>query len=331
MTAKNEFLLGISPLSLLCATDLSAYKSRFVDLNSSGDIALAAAAGRVFGIMEYGAAAGDPSPVQTLGAPYITLGDTVVPGVVKSDSVGRAVQASAADIAAGYACGFVLNGGAVGERVGCMLFSGSKVAGNVVDALTSAGAASVYTEETTLAFTGTVAFTLADGLFVGQRKRVRCISAGSTPLGTLTLSDAYGSESLTHVFTAAGQELELEWTSTGWKVIRKIRAGVQVCVAGTTVLTGYDMAAVYSLTVDGTKVSSTTKGIPDGQVPGERIMVCCSAAINTPIGSIAFTGLKVDNTALVDLQAIGAVTDQAQLSWTGAAWLVEAQTGITLA
>lgn len=195
----------------------------------------------------------------------------------------------------------------------------------------TSGALSLDILTSDLSVTGTQAFTLADGRFVGQRKIVSCSVAASTPLGTLTINDAFGSESTVHVFTAVGQRLELEWTSTGWKMIAKRRAGTQVAVIGTTVLTGYDMALLYDCQVTGTVSSTTTKSIPDGTVPGETMYTGCSVAASTPIGNINFTGSTLAGAAVTDLQAIGATTDTVTLVWTGAKWLVVANSGITVA
>lgn len=195
----------------------------------------------------------------------------------------------------------------------------------------TSGALSIDIGISELSVTGTQAYTLADGRFSGQKKTVVCTVAASTPLGTLTLNDAFGTESLVHVFTAVGQRLELEWTSTGWKMVAKRRAGTQVAVIGTTVLTGFDMALLYDCQVTGTVSSTTTKSIPDGTVPGETMYTGCSVAASTPVGNINFTGSSLDGVAKTDLQAIGALTDTVTLCWTGAKWLVVANSGITVA
>lgn len=197
----------------------------------------------------------------------------------------------------------------------------------------TSGALSVTRQKTNLSVTGTQAYTLAVGTVLGQRKEIECTVAASTPLGTLTLADAFGSEPLTHVFTAVGQKLVLEWTATGWKMIEKVRAGVEIFVIGTTVTTGFDMGAVFSCSVTGT-VSSTVaanRGVPNGTIPGEILIVACSTAASTPIGNVEGLYLTLANTNATDLQAIGATTDTVTLQWTGARWLVIANSGITVA
>jgi hypothetical protein len=70
---------------------------------------------------------------------------------------------------------------------------------------------------TRVSVTGTVAFTLADGTEVGQRKSIRCTVAASTPVGVLTPAHASGFSTLT--FGAVGNYAELEWNGTAWEIV----------------------------------------------------------------------------------------------------------------
>lgn len=186
-----------------------------------------------------------------------------------------------------------------------------------------------------LSVTGTQAYTLADGIFPGQEKVVQCTVAASTPVGTLTITTPETTTgmvvSATHVFNTVGQAIHFVWSGTKWRIHRTRRAGVTVPVIGTTVLTGFTLNANYSTSVTGTVSSTGTKAIPDGQYPGDLCYVGCSVAASTPIGNINFTGLTLANVAATDLQAIGALTDTVTLQWTGTAWLVTANSGITVA
>lgn len=188
---------------------------------------------------------------------------------------------------------------------------------------------------TLLTVSGTKAFTLAAGKFAGQEKRIICVSAASTPVGTLTITSpetATGmAVSATQVFTAAGQEVHLRWSGTKWQMMRTVRAGTQVAVIGTTVLTGMNLCKLLDCQVTGTVSSTTTKSVPDGQYPGDRMYLGCSVAASTPIGNINFTGSTLAGAAVTDLQAIGATTDTVTLEWTGTKWLVVANSGITVA
>lgn len=199
------------------------------------------------------------------------------------------------------------------------------------EAISAAGALTPAVPLTELTVSGTKAYTLAapTSLPVGFRKRIRCVSAASTPAGTLTITspdDTAGFVcSATFFFDAVGQELELEVTSgTKWRAVRVIRAGgsgVDGVVVGTTVLTGKNLWAAYVLSVTGTVSSTTTKAIPDGSAPGEIIQVGCSTAASIPSGTIACTGVTtLGASGTKTLGTFNATTVWAALRWTGVAW-----------
>jgi hypothetical protein len=205
-----------------------------------------------------------------------------------------------------------------------------------VEALTAAGALALDSYESTLAVSGTMAFTLAAPTVAGQRKRITCLSAASTPIATVTVTSPDTTTGFvlpsTLVFTAAGQSIELVATvGLLWRARRSIRAGVQIAVVGTTALTGRVLAANYSLSVTGTVSSTAANALPNGIIPGEIIVVSQSTAASIPVGNINFTGLTLANVAATDLQAWGATTDTVSLQWNGAAWLVIANSGVTVA
>lgn len=79
------------------------------------------------------------------------------------------------------------------------------------------GAVSVSKRSSTLAVSGTVAYTLADGTRVGQRKTITADTAASTPHGVVT--PAHGSGWTSADFTNARGSLELEWISAGWRIV----------------------------------------------------------------------------------------------------------------
>jgi hypothetical protein len=62
-----------------------------------------------------------------------------------------------------------------------------------VESIIAPGALSVGAETSELSVDGTDAFTLADGYYVGQRKKVRCVAAPNTPVGTLTPATTHAS------------------------------------------------------------------------------------------------------------------------------------------
>lgn len=208
--------------------------------------------------------------------------------------------------------------------------------GGGADALSAAGALSLTSYVTELTISGTIAFTLAAPTVIGQRKRITCVSAASTPIGTVTVTSPDTTTGFTLpstlVFTAAGQSIELVATpGLLWRARALTRAGVQIAVVGTTALTGRVLATNYSLSVTGTVSSTTVNSLPNGIIPGEIIVVSQSTAASTPIGNINFTGLTLANVAATDLQAWGATTDTVTLQWNGAAWLVIANSGVTVA
>lgn len=206
-----------------------------------------------------------------------------------------------------------------------------------VDAVSAAGALSLTEYITELTVSGTKAYTLAAPTTANQKKRIVCVAATSTPLGSVTISSPDTTTGFVcpavHTFTAVGQALELVATAgLLWRIRPGTqRAGVQILVIGTTLTAGLTLAHTYSCSVTGTVSSATTKALPDGLFPGDQCIVACSTAALTPIGNITFTGLTLANVAATDLQAIGATTDTVTLTWNGAAWLVIANSGITVA
>lgn len=214
-------------------------------------------------------------------------------------------------------------------------------AGASVDAVSASGACSLSRIVTELTVSGTKAYTLAAPTYVGQKKIVRCVSAASTPIGTLTVSSPDDTTGFvcasTFVFDTAGQEIELEATSAlKWRCVRKKRAGKLAVTVGTTVLTGYSLAQDYLLSVTGTVSSTTTKALPNGSAVGERCLVSCGTAASTPIGNINATVTGMDGAAYTDIGAIGVAAsttvtgDYALLEWSGSAWQVLSQSGCTL-
>lgn len=100
----------------------------------------------------------------------------------------------------------------VGPEVG---LAGSATSG--IETVTS-GALSLYTRSSLISVTGTQAYTLAAGLYEGQRKSVIVTVAASTPDGTLTPATFADGTSID--LDAVLESVELEWHDTGgWRVI----------------------------------------------------------------------------------------------------------------
>jgi hypothetical protein len=211
-----------------------------------------------------------------------------------------------------------------------------------IDAISAAGACALDKYVTELTVSGTKAYTLAAPTVAGQRKRIVCVSAASTPLGTVTISspdDTAGFVCATaFTFDAVGQAIELLATSAlKWRCTRVQRAGKRAVVVGTTVLTGLNLSQIYSLAVTGTVVSDSTKGLPNGSAVGERCNLVCDTAALSPVGSITGTYKNMLGTAATDIQAIGVVAsasvvgDMVTLEWDGAAWQAIFIAGVTFA
>lgn len=202
--------------------------------------------------------------------------------------------------------------------------------------ISAAGAIDLADFVTELSVTGTMAFTMAAPTVAGQKKRVVCVLAASAPLGMLTVSspdDTAGFVcSSTFTFNAVGQSIEFVATSAlKWRAVRITRTGVLPVVVGTTVLTGLNLIQNYALSVTGTVVSATTRGLPNGSAVGEICVLSNPTAATSPIGSITWTGISLVGVASTDIQAIGATTDTVLCQWTGSAWQAISASGVTFA
>jgi hypothetical protein len=174
----------------------------------------------------------------------------------------------------------------------------------------TSGALSLYTRVSLLSVTGTQAYALADGIYVGQRKTVICSVAASTPAGTLT--PATTPDEATHFFSAVGETLELEWVgATGWKVLsRYLYQG-----AAETVTTG-----AVSVLTETTYISCTgtvAYTLADGLWVGQKKYLRCTVAASTPDGTL--TPANATGWTSADFDA----TEEAYgLRWDGAGWEV---------
>lgn len=318
----TDQLMNITPISVEAGSDLSASQFCAVTVNSSGQLVLPAANASILGILyDVPAAQGRAGAVQCAGVVKWRLGGTVAKGdKVKTDSTGRAVTASAADVAAGYGCGVCITGGAVNNNgeifvepnLGIVAVSG-------VQALTDSGTINNTTLVTTLAITGTDAYGMSDGLYVTQRKIVRCISAASSPAGTVTpttvsTDTAGGTSPASVVFNAAGQEVEYEWDATGWKIMRVRAAGADAPAAASTLNL---LVANHVITIANTQDWI----IPSGYVPGQKQMIMVATTSGSPVGTISGLFYDEDGSADgVDVN-LNAQADFAYLDWDGVRWM----------
>jgi hypothetical protein len=303
-----------------------------VTLNSSGQWDLPSAGGTIDAVL-YSAdvtVAGNRARGQTVGSGqvYVRAGATIAVGDdLKVDTAGGFIACVAGDVALGKRVAKCTEAGTVGSIASAILCGGSAVvvvAGT--DVQSTAGAITVLSEETDLVIAGTMAFSLADGRTVGQRKRIEVTSATATPDGTLTITTPVPGESGAGVFKlgAVGQFLVLEWTATGWHVIEKHRAGAKTYVVGTAA--PGNMVENIDLSVTGT----VSGALQDGNVPGEIIHVSQSVASTSPIGTL--TGkyrTKLGVLASVSTTGWTATTSFLYAVWDGVAWNEIASSGLT--
>ena len=198
--------------------------------------------------------------------------------------------------------------------------------GGGVDAVSAAGPCDPLKYSTELTISGTKAYTLAAPTVAGQKKKISCVAATSSPAGTLTISSPDDTTGFVLpsaiVFDDVGQTIWLEATSAlKWRCTRSQRAGgaVDGVVVNTTVLTGVVLRAIYYLSVTGTVNATGTKGIPNGLVAGEVMRVSVSTA-SLASGTIAITGVTSAGVAATSLGTATATTHFAVLMWTGTAW-----------
>lgn len=205
--------------------------------------------------------------------------------------------------------------------------------GGGIDAVSGASALDLtkYTSELTIS--GTIAYTLAAPTVAGQRKKVICVAASNTPLGTVTISSPDNTAGFvcatTWTFDTVGQGFELiATTALKWRCVRVFRAGTSGnngVVIGTTVLTGKNLWSLYICSVTGTVSSTTTKALPDGSAVGEIITVSCSTAALSPSGTLG--GNYVDLTAAARTgMVLDATTDTAVFMWNGSGWQAQYNT-----
>lgn len=204
-----------------------------------------------------------------------------------------------------------------------------------IDAVTS-GALDLTKPTSELTISGTKAFTIAAPTFPGQRKVIRCVSAASTPLGTLTVTSPDTTTGYvcpaSFLFDTAGQEVVLEATAgLLWRCITCKRAGGSAnnVVVGTTLQTAMALWKFVGLSVTGTVSSTTTKAFTPGAAVGERVVVAVTTAASTPSGSIDFAGRTIGGAAFTHLGGLDNTADTAELEWDGQAWQIMYSTGVT--
>lgn len=100
---------------------------------------------------------------------------------------------------------------------GLQLSSLDDVIRGSAEQVSASGALAVGKAATILAVSGTKAYTLAAGLFVGQVKRIFCKSAASTPVGVVTPVALAGFTTIT--FGTANTFVDLCWNGAAYDIV----------------------------------------------------------------------------------------------------------------
>jgi hypothetical protein len=215
-------------LAIKVAASTLIYKGALVAVNTSGyAVAAAATAGyRVVGVaqrqVDNSAGAAGDLEVQVLtgvfafknDADAIAQADIGRPCFVQDDQTVQD-ENGGSPIVAGIVDSFDSSWVYVNVSPEASMAGGQQFSG--IETVTS-GALSLYTRTSLVSVTGTQAYTLAAGLFEGQRKTVRVTVAASTPDGTLTPTAFASGTSLD--LDAVNECVELEYHDTGgWNVV----------------------------------------------------------------------------------------------------------------
>lgn len=311
MTTALQIVPTIIPVP--AGSDLSTKQFYFCDI-TSGTLAVAGAGTRVAGVLcNDPNAAGKPGSLQIAGVAVVLAGGSITAGGgVASSAAGKAVAAAGS----AFVCGIAMNSVSDGEYCQVLLTGSSAVGlAAMSEAISSAGALNPAIPLTELTVSGTVAYTLANGTYVGQKKAIECVAAASTPLGTVTIATMTGSRTnVAYVFSTATARLELEWTATGWRETALRPAGADAPAASSTLnpLVLLHIVAIAD-TVDFVLAAGT--------VPGQVQHVIAGSNSGTPVGTIS--GLFYDEDGSADGVDVNfnAAGDTAVLMWNGVRWM----------
>lgn len=182
-----------------------------------------------------------------------------------------------------------------------------------LETVTATGALEPAWHTSYLNITGTVAYTLAAGTRVGQRKRIECLAGATTPVGTVTVADMLGSEPTAWVFTTVGQAVDLEWHVGGWHVIGLDQIGLEVVANAAT---ANPLCLMHH--VDIVNTVDFIQGA--GLVAGQRSFWVATASSGSPVGTVSGLFYTLAGAATgIDVQ-MNAASDAAYLDWLGARW-----------
>lgn len=171
--------------------------------------------------------------------------------------------------------------------------------------------------------------TLPNGTREGQEIEIWCVAATTSPACTLTITDVFGTEPSTWVFTEQHQYLRFVWrvgasaALTGWKLVGLYENGVETLVAGAT---ANPLCLTHLYNCDAANDWIQPAGLVAGQ--RSRWVASGAGAVGSTISGLFYTTLGAATG--VDLQT-NAQGEVAQLSWSGSRWWPDTLTGITVA
>jgi len=221
-----------NPFSIPAGADLSGSQYCAVTTDSNGNLALPSAGGSAIGILYTAPIQGKAGEVYGPGSGVRKArfgGSVTLPAVLKVDSSGRFVTASASDIAAGSGIAIALEASGGANEVHPVLFFGgaTTVALGVGfdDIVLGTTAPSALTPITFAQVTGTKTGVLANGAYTGQQKRIIQSVATGTPVGTITgtFKTLAGAAATTLALgTAVATIADFVWDGTAWRATSAI-------------------------------------------------------------------------------------------------------------
>lgn len=306
-------------ISIPAGADLSASQFRFVKL-SSGAVVRCGTGEAAIGVLTNKPTEGEMASVQISGVAKVSADAAVsVDDRIMSSSDGQGATRTGVNNALGVA---LTAAGAAGELFECKLEQSDGTPGGGVGsfentAITPSVGLALITVD------GTDALTLADGTIPGQEIEIVCVAASNSPVGTLTINDAYGSEPTSWVFTTVGQGIKLKWTSTGWKLIKLNQIGTEtVANAGTA----NPLCLVHSVAIADTVDFIQGNGV----IAGQRSIWVAASNSGTPVGTVSGLFYTTAMAATGTDINFNAASDAAALSWVGARWYADSLTSATI-
>lgn len=301
----TQQLAAYNTVSIEAGEDLSAKQFRFVKINSSGKAVLCGTGEQGVGVLLNKPESGYVAEIQIGGIAKVEVDAAVTAGDrLMSSSDGQAATKTGTNNSMGIA---LETASTAATRISVKLDQSDGVAGGGVGSFENT-AITPSVRLALLTVDGTDALTLADGTIPGQTITMIVIAATNTPVGTLTMNDAYTGESATIVFRNTGEQVTLTWTTAGWKLI-EAQGAETISSAGAL----EPVFPTSYLSVDGTKAYTLAAGTRIGQ----RKLVQCVAGTNTPLGTLTIADCYgAERTAWVFTNAGQAIS----LEWTSTGW-----------